>query len=121
MAYQDQHTLNKIVESDESKSDTKITSISIADFCDEGVLDVEASCNEGEVSYNLDSLNMKYVSADQNDYFDGGAILECGHWDKDQLESYLSGYDLDMIEAVQDWVSGEAYIAEGLYLKVWVE
>ena len=70
----------------------------------------------------LEDLNMTYVSAESNEEIEGGAILECSRsWTKEQLENWLSGFDFDMIECVQDWLKSAAHIADGMYLKVWVD
>lgn len=72
---------------------------------------------------NLDDLNMKYVAKqDFNEEIDGGAILECARsWTNEQLRDWLPQYDSDMIDSVQGWLNNESEIAEGQYLKVWVD
>lgn len=72
----------------------------------------------------LNDLNMKYVegSEDRNEVIKGGAILKCAtHWEREQLMEWLPDYDFDMIESVNDWLKNPAEIAEGGYLKVWLD
>jgi hypothetical protein len=71
----------------------------------------------------LNDLNMKYVDVNPfgNEEIEGGAVLKCSHaWPMSLLE-LLPSYDLDMLETVQGWLANEAMIAEGQYLKVWVD
>lgn len=71
---------------------------------------------------NLDSLNMTYVVADCNEDFDGVAVLECSNsWTMDQLTSWLPMYDFDMLKSVKSWLGSTPHIAEGAYLKVWID
>lgn len=70
----------------------------------------------------LNDLNMQYVDADENEQIEGGAILQCSKlWTKEKLQEWLPDYDFDMIQTVQQWLSDNAYIAEGLYFKVWLD
>lgn len=72
----------------------------------------------------LNNLNMKYVNKneDGNEIIEGGAILKCDYnWEKEELINWLPDYDFDMIESVNIWLKNPAEIAEGQYLKVWVD
>ena len=70
----------------------------------------------------LEDLNMKYVSAESNEEINGGAVLECSRsWTKEQLKEWLPDFDFDMIEYVKLWLESDAHIAEGIYLKVWID
>lgn len=65
---------------------------------------------------------MQYVSAEENETIEGGAILHCSHsWSIDQLSGWLDGYDYDMLTMVKKWLACDAHIAEGMFLKVWVD
>jgi hypothetical protein len=73
---------------------------------------------------DLNDLNMQYVDSneDGNEEITGGAILECSYsWSKEQLDKWLPDYDFDMIESVKNWLEDDAQIAEGQYLKVWLD
>ena len=70
----------------------------------------------------LNDLNMQYVSAESNEEIEGGAVLECSRsWSKEQLENWLPDFDFDMIETVKAWLESDAHIAEGMYLKAWID
>jgi len=71
----------------------------------------------------LNDLNMQYVDDNEhNEEIEGGAILVCSRsWSVSQLMDWLPSYDIDMIEAVKDWLANDAEISEGQYLKVWVD
>ena len=73
---------------------------------------------------NLNDLNMQYVdiNEDGNEIIKGGAILKCSFsWSKDKLTEWLPTYNFEMIESIKGWLENEAQIAEGQYLKVWVD
>jgi hypothetical protein len=73
------------------------------------------------VIFSLDNLNMEYISHDENEEIENGAILKCcDRWTDAILRSWLPHFNFEMIESVKRWITCEAYIAEGLYLKVWV-
>ena len=72
----------------------------------------------------LENLNMKFVNANDegNEEIDGGAILRCSNsWTVEKLGEWLADYDFEMLEAVKDWLSDPSQIAEGQFLKVWVD
>ena len=70
----------------------------------------------------LNDLNMQYISAEDNEEIEGGAILECSRtWTIEQLQNWLPNFDFDMIETIKDWLADNACIAEGLFLKVWID
>jgi len=69
----------------------------------------------------LNDLNMQYVNAIANEEIDGGAILECSRtWSIEKITQWLPNYDYDMLWSVEKWLSDDAQIAEGQYLKVWI-
>lgn len=75
----------------------------------------------------LNDLNMEYVSVEEdeasaNEEIEGGAILKCSRsWSASQLQDWLPAYDFDMIQSVKKWIEDNSAIAEGIYLKVWVD
>lgn len=75
----------------------------------------------------LNDLNMQYINvveneASANEEIEGGAILKCSKsWTIAQLQDWLKSYDFEMLESVKNWLSDDAQIAEGQYLKVWVD
>lgn len=70
----------------------------------------------------LDDINMKYVTADMNEELYNGAVLECSvSWPLAELHDWLPELDIDSLDTVQDWLYSEPHIAEGMYLKVWVD
>lgn len=70
----------------------------------------------------LEDLNMTYVSAESNEEIKRGAVLECSRsWTKEQLKNWLPDFDIHMIKSVKEWLESDAHIAEGMYLKVWID
>ena len=106
--------LKAALKADYDETDVKTWGLTPAEYYSE----LKSALNE---KFNLENLNMQYVASNEyNEQIENGAILECSKsWTINSLQTWLPDCDFDTLESVKNWLSGESYIAEGMYLKVW--